>query len=101
MGKLIKDKAGRKLYPVCSFQRNQHKLVNALDRARLREYDEGYTDEIASEIENIEAALTAFNGHVVGDTVYATYTDSKTIKELIAAYDLRGDLRGFWKEDAI
>ncbi len=94
---VIRDKKGRKLYPVCSFEANQHKLYNALDRAKLREYDEGYTDEVASEIWRIEAALDSFNSHVVGNTVYATYEDSVVIKDLIGAYDVRHDMAGDWK----
>ena len=37
--KTYKDKNGNKLYPVCSWEKNQHKLYNALDKANIRMYD--------------------------------------------------------------
>ena len=86
-----------RLYPVCSFEKNQHKLYNALDRARIREDEDGCSDELGEEIERIEKALEAFNRYVIGNTVYATYEDSVVIRDIVASYDIRHDMAGDWK----
>ena len=92
-----KDSAGNILYPVSSFEKNQHKLYNAYDRARIR-VDEERTDEAYECLERTEKALEAFNRYVFGNTVYATYEDGNLIRDFIGAYDLRGDLNGHWKD---
>ncbi len=97
MAKLYKDGEGRKLYPVCSFEHNQHKLYNAHDRAMNRLYDGDDSEEAIAELERVERALSAFNSHVYGPTVYATYEESKLIKDIVAAYDVRHDLSGDWR----
>lgn len=89
MAKLYRNKLGEKLYPVCSWERNQHKLYNAIDRAHNRCYDEDYSDEAEDELARCNQALNAFESHIIGDLVYATYEDSLIIKDIIGAYDMR------------
>ena len=97
--KVYRDKAtGKKLYPVCSWERNQHKLYNALDRAHNRVSDL-YEDKSASmeEIDKAEAwvreverLLSIFDSHVANDgLVYALWEDGNKIKDIIGAYDMR------------
>lgn len=97
--KVYRDKAtGKKLYPVCSWERNQHKLYNALDRAHNRVSDL-YEDKSASmeEIDKAEAwvreverLIWIFDSHVANDgLVYALWEDVCKIKDVIGAYDMR------------
>lgn len=85
--KLYKDKkTGKKLYPVCSWENNQHKLYNAHDRIMNAIYD-GKADY--DQLERIEKAMSAFDGCVINGMVYATYEDSILIKDYIWAYNAR------------
>jgi hypothetical protein len=92
---LYRDKQGNKLYPVCSWEKNQHKLYNALDRAHNRLYDamdnndEELIEIVEEDIENIEQALYAFERFVVEGIVYAKWSDACLIKDYIAAYNAR------------
>jgi hypothetical protein len=92
---LYRDKQGNKLYPVCSWEKNQHKLYNALDRAHNELYDaieEHDLDRITraeNEMERIEGALTAFDRFVIEGIVYAQWSDACLIKDYIAAYNAR------------
>lgn len=84
---VYKDKqTGKKLYPVCSWEENQHKLYNAQDRIMNAIYD-GETDWDA--VERIDKAISAFEAHVIGGIVYATYEDSLLIKDYVWAYNAR------------
>lgn len=85
--KLYKDKkTGKKLYPVCSWENNQHKLYNAHDRIMNAIYD-GEADY--DQLERIEKAINAFDSYVINGMVYATYEDSILIKDYIWAYNAR------------
>ena len=93
---VYRNKEGKKLYPVCSWEENQHKLYNAHDRTLIRRYDlymEGGTEEeydaIEKEVERIEHALNVFDGIVINGIVYATYEDSVIIKDYVWAYNAR------------
>lgn len=88
MMKLYRNEEGKKLYPVCSWEQNQHKIYNADDRAHNRLYDT-CSDEAIREVERTEHLLEVFDQYVIDGLVYATYEDSVQIKEIIAAYDLR------------
>ena len=79
-------KTGKKLYPVCSWEKNQHKLYNAHDRIMNAIY-EGKADYDA--LDRIERAISAFDAYVIDGIVYATYEDGKLIKDYVWAYDLR------------
>ena len=40
MAKIYRDKiTGKKLYPVCGWEENQHKIYNAHDRIMIRIYE--------------------------------------------------------------
>lgn len=97
--KLYRDKeTGEKLYPVCSWEKNQHKLYNALDRAHNRVSDL-YEDKTSSMdeidraeewVEEVERLLSIFDSHVASNgLVYATYLDGLKIKDIIHGYDAR------------
>jgi hypothetical protein len=92
---LYRDKQGNKLYPVCSWERNQHKLYNALDRAHnhlsdtLESGSVKDIDRAEDEIERIEQALCAFERFVFDGIVYAKWEDACLIKDYVAAYDAR------------
>lgn len=87
--RLYRNKLGEKLYPVCKWEPNQHKLYNALDRTYLAMVDSDYSDEACDAYDRVNQALSAFDSCVIDGMVYATYDDSLIIKDLIAAYDAR------------
>lgn len=84
--KLYRDSQGRKLYPVCSWEQNQHKLYNAHDRAMIRFYD---GEDVYDELEKIERAISAFDSCVINGLVYAVWEDYCLIKDYIGGYDAR------------
>ena len=77
---------GKKLYPVCSWEKNQHKLYNAHDRIMNSIY-EGKADYDA--LEKIEKAMSAFESHVIKGVVYATWEDGLLIKDYVWASNAR------------
>ena len=79
-------KTGKKLYPVCSWEKNQHKLYNAHDRI-MNAIAIGEADWDV--LERLEKAMGAFEAHVINGIVYATYEDSLLIKDYIWAYNAR------------
>lgn len=84
---LYRDKkTGKKLYPVCNFENNQHKLYNAHDRVCNAIY-EGKADY--EDLERVEKAMGAFEAHVIKGMVYATWEDSNLIKDYVWAYNAR------------
>lgn len=96
--KLYRNKAGEKLYPVCNWENNQHKVYNALDRINCAIIDAEADDEVPPEAwnellerrEEIEEALSAFNRYIVNGLVYATYKESNLIKDIVWEYNARG-----------
>lgn len=92
---IYKDKEGHKLYPVCSWERNQHKLYNAMDRAHNSLYDaleNGTTEDIdrcEHEIDRIGQVMSAFERFIVDGIVYARWEDACIIKDYIWAYNAR------------
>ena len=105
MLKLYKNSQGKKLYPVCSWSANQHKLYNAHDGIMNEIYDMENSDQMDSPMlgtlyerqELIEHLIMVFDQYVFGGIVYATWEDRNAMKDLIAAYDIRHDMAGFWK----
>ena len=92
---LPRNKDGKKMYPVCSWERNQHKIYNAHERAWNRRH-EAYMNGTPEEIEEakrqydyVDIAYDAFDSCVRGGIVYATWEEGKVIKDLIAGYDFR------------
>lgn len=84
-----------KLYPVCSFLSNQHKLYNAVDRAWGNLYDaqrSGKDVEKAKKwLEKVERLQGVFDCSPQDNKgiVYVVYEDYKAIKDIIGAYNLR------------
>jgi hypothetical protein len=99
MPKIYRDKyTGKKLYPVCSWENNQHILYNALDRAHnavsdLCEDKNATSEQIdkADEwVEEVQRLLEVFDSHVASNgLVYATWEDGLKIKDIIWAYNAR------------
>lgn len=95
MAKIYRDKAtGKKLYPVCKLEDNQHKIYNAHDRIMNRIYEAQETggedlEALYKEQERIEKALEIIDRHIIEGLVYATYEDGLIIKDIIWAYNLR------------
>ena len=90
---LIKN--GVRLYPVCGFQRSQHKLYYWETKAQLRVYEieesENVTDEEFDEAyeelefwqDVLEYANCVYNG-----LIYMPYKYYNRVKEAITMYDL-------------
>lgn len=83
---LPRNREGKKMYPVCSWEKNQHKLYNAIDRINIA-ISEGEADW--EDLERAEKALSAFDAHVIGETVYATWEDRNLIMDYVGAYNAR------------
>lgn len=94
-GKTVYRLDGKKLYPVCSWEKNQHKLYNANDRAQLALYDAqdandlDAMDKAYDEIERVQNALDVFDRFVIEGIVYATWEDGLVIKDIVWAYNAR------------
>ena len=88
-------RTGKKLYPVCAWEPNQHKLYNAHDRISNAIYDAldaGEYDKagkLQEALERLEKAMGAFDGYVIKGIVYATWENSCLIKDYVAAYNAR------------
>lgn len=97
--KTYRDKAtGKKLYPVCAWEPNQHKMYNALDRAHNRVSDlyedknatMEQIDEAEAWVETVERLVLVFDSHVTTNgIVVALWEDLVIIKDIIAGYDMR------------
>ena len=83
---LPRNKQGIKMYPVCSWEQNQHKLYNAHDRV-MNAISDGKADY--DDLEKVEQAMNAFEAHVIGGIVYATWADRNLIMDYIFAYNAR------------
>jgi hypothetical protein len=96
---VYKNKQGKKLYPVCSWENNQHKLYNTHDRlmnalAEAEENNDGaMIDKVSEEIDRLDEIMEAFGRYVIGGIVYATYEDRCKILDYTVAYDVRHDMR--------
>ena len=86
--KLYKTKDGKKLYPVCNWENNQHKIYNAHDIAMNYWYDT-HSEKAMKNLERVDKAMEAIDRYVINGMVYATYEDYKLLKDIIAAYDAR------------
>ena len=93
--KLRYDKDGKKMYPVCSWEKNQHKLYNANDRlwnALYDAQDAGDWDRVGTlqeRIGELQNALSVFDSYVYDGIVYAPYKVGMIIKNYIWAYNAR------------
>ena len=82
---------GVKYYPVCSKERNAHKIEYWYNKALIACYDSDFQDEKAlEERDEAEKMLDYFMFYCQNDgLVYAPYKDGQRIKEMIVCYDLR------------
>lgn len=87
---MIKVFKGVKFYPVCSFERNEHKIEYWYTKALIACYDTDFSDEKAlADRDEAEKMLSYFHSYVGNDgLVYAPYKDYQRIKEMIVCYDL-------------
>ena len=89
MAKVYRDKTtGKKMYPVCSWEKNQHKMYNALDRAH-NWFDDTHSDEAFDWLERVEELVSKFDSQIVDRTVYMIWEDLQTTKDIIGGYDAR------------
>lgn len=75
-----------KLYPVCNWERNQHKMYNYNDKMYIKAHEEN-TEEAWRAFEESERLLEVFNGQVRNGLVYAVYEDYCLIKDILGYYD--------------
>ena len=85
---MIIIKNGVKLYPVCKWASNQHKMYNYNDKAAIRAQDT-LTDEALSELEESQRLLAVFDSNLYNGLVYAEYNDYCKIKKIIGKYNAR------------
>lgn len=87
MYKKFISKNGEKLYCVCRWETNQHKIYNFYDKAMIRWYDEMSLESLEN-LENAEMAMK-WIGNVKDDGfVYAPYEAYKLIRDIIGYYDM-------------
>lgn len=86
---LPRNKDGEKLYPVCNWERNQHKVYNALDRAVVKCIEEEYSADSCDWLDKVERAMEAIDSHVYDGIVYATWEDGQILRDVIGGYDAR------------
>ena len=87
MAKIYRNKAGKKLYPVCKWEDNQHKIYNAHDRIMIRIYEA--QENGGEDLEALYKDLERIDACVIDGLVYATYEDGLILKDLIWAYNAR------------
>ena len=91
-----RTKSGVKLYPVCNWEKNQHKVYCAHDRIEVRYWEAIEAGDYAA-AEQMEAWKATVDlamewiDHTVGDLVYAPWEAYKAIKSVIGGYDFRHD----------
>ena len=87
--KLYRTKdTNEKLYPVCNWENNQHKIGYWYTKAS-NDYNMNPTDETEAVYDDARAMMEAFDSYVINGMVYATYSMYKRLKEAIVCYDLR------------
>ena len=86
MKELPRNKEGKKMYPVCSWEQNQHKLYNAHDRLMVAVHEGKASWD---DVERCERAMWAFDSGVIDGIVYATWEDGLLIKDYVWAYNAR------------
>lgn len=90
---LPKNRKGQKMYPVCAWNANQHKIDYWLTKAKIRKYDNPDDMGAWDEVEKYQKMWDIFNGFcdngkVIAPLVYATWKEAEAIKEAIVCYDL-------------
>lgn len=88
MAKVITLKDGTKLYPVCGFQRSQHKLYYWYNKAYLRFFDDNDHSEEAEEMLEFWEGVMEYATCVKDGLIYMPWKYHNRVKEAIVAYDL-------------
>ena len=89
-GKVVYRLNGKtKLYPICSWEANQHKIYNAYDRAMNCCYDSDWSDEAQDNLERVQKMMEVIDGIIINGIVYGTWEEYKLIKDCTWAYDAR------------
>lgn len=89
---IYRNEKGEKLYPVCNWERNQHKIYWYEDKCynELQDLIYNTAEDFTEEEERYNeacATLKAFDKNVHNDIVYATWQMSCKIKDVIALYN--------------
>lgn len=89
-GKMVYRLNGKtKLYPICSWEANQHKIYNAHDRAIVKCYETNWSKEAVDELERAEKMMNVIDGIIINGLVYGTWEQYKIVKDCTWAYDAR------------
>lgn len=86
---LPRNAKGEKMYPVCSWERYQHVLYNAHDRAMNYCTESNWCDDAVAKKNRVEMAIAAFESCIIDGIVYATYKDWSLIHDYINMYRAR------------
>lgn len=78
-----------KLYPICSWEKNQHKIYNAHDRAMNFCHETNWSEEAQKNLDRVDKMMEIIDKIVINGIVYGTWDDYKLIKDCIGAYDAR------------
>lgn len=89
-GKMVYRLNGKtKLYPICNWEANQHKIYNAHERAVNRCYETNWSEEAIAELERTDKMMGVINGIIINGLVYGTWEQYKMVKDSIWAYNAR------------
>lgn len=83
---------GEKCYPCCSWEHNQHKIYNMLDKLSIEMFDTDMDadydkyEALSERYEKVSTLLSMFDNHVYGDTVYLPWKWYTYCKEVLRAY---------------
>ena len=87
MAKIIRNANGEKLYPVCGFQKSQHKLFYWENKAFLKAHEDGTSEKDYDEWMFWQDVCEY--AHCIHDgLIYMPYRFYNRVKEAIVAYDL-------------
>lgn len=78
-----------KLYPICKWEDNQHKIYNAHDRAMNMCYETNWSDEAIEYLERVEKMMEIIDRFIINGIVYGTWEEYKLIKDCTWSYDAR------------
>lgn len=87
MAKILKDADGTKLYPVCGFQRSQHKIYYWENKYYLLAHSDGATDEDYNNWLKW-SDICQYTTCVYDGLIYMPYKYYNIVKEAIVSYDL-------------
>ena len=90
MARIIKDSKGQKLYPVCGFQKSQHKLYYWRNKAWLKVFDnDNATEKDYEELDFWDDVMNYATSEIYDGLIYIPYKYYNRVKEAIVAYDFR------------